>query len=264
MPATVGIHGAAGAVGSAAALALASAGGVRLVLADAAAPQLACMQMDLEMLTAAVPGLIVETGAADALAACDVVVACGGVPHRDGAPREAFLDENREILGPLADALDDACARCRAVVLVTNPVDALAAWLQQRLGARVRVLGHTLNDTLRLRVAIAHVRGCAPADVEAWSTGGHGHHAVPLLRSVRVHGVPVALTDAERAAVRDELAGWYGRWQAHGTGRTSALASGWGAAALVRELLAGEEPLARAGSGDLAANAIGGAVCASH
>lgn len=260
----IGIHGAAGAVGSATALALASGGEpVRLVLADAAAPQLACVQMDLEMLTAAMPGLAVAVGDVAALAACDVVVACAGVPHRDGAPRDAFLEENREILSPLANALDDASARCRAVVLVTNPVDALAAWLQQRLSARVRVLGHTLNDTLRLRVAIARVRGCAPADVEAWSAGGHGPHAVPLLSSVRVHGVSVALSDVERAAVRDELAGWYGRWQAHGTGRTSALASGWGAAVLVRRLLMGDSPHDRkAGSRDQAA--IGGVACASR
>lgn len=253
MRATIGIHGAAGAVGSATALALAAGGGAkRLVLADVAAARLACVQMDLEMLTAAVPGLEVAVGDLDALAACDVVVACAGVPHRDGAPREAFLDENAAILAPLAYALGDAGAGCRAVVLVTNPVDALVAWLRRRLDGRVQVLGHTLNDTLRLRVAIARVRGCAPADVEAWSAGGHGPQAVPLLSRVRIHGEPVALSDAEQAAVRDELAGWYGRWQAHRTGRTSALASGWGAAALVRGLLTGDRA------------ATGGVPCASR
>lgn len=260
--ATIGIHGAAGAVGTATALALATgpplAGGMRLVLADAAAPQLACLRMDLEMLRAAVPGLAVAAGDLAALATCEVLVACAGVPHRDGAPREAFLAENRAILAPLADALAVPGARCRAVVLVTNPVDALAAWLERRLGGRVRVLAHTLNDTLRLRVAIARVRGCDPHEVQAHSAGGHGPHAQPLLDGVRVGGAPVTLTGAERAAVLDELTGWYGRWQAHGSGRTSALASGWGAAALVRALLTGvEDPLARtAGAGEPAA--IGG------
>ena len=238
MPATIGIHGAAGAVGSATALALASgACGVRLVLADAAAPQLACTRMDVEMLRAAVPGLAVETGDAGALAACEVVVACAGAPHRDGVPREAFLEENAAILAPLAEALGQPGAACRAVLVVSNPVDALSTWLWRRLEGRVHVLGHTLNDTLRLRAAIARVRGCEPADVEAWSVGEHGPHAVPLLSGARVRGAPAALTAAERTRVREEVGGWYERWQRQGTGRTSALASGWGAAAVVRALL---------------------------
>ena len=52
------------------------------------------------------------------------------------------------------------------------------------------MVGHTLNDTLRLRVAIARARGCEPADVEAWSVGEHGPHAVPLLSRVLVRGAP--------------------------------------------------------------------------
>ncbi len=244
MGATIGIHGAAGAVGSTAALALATGPpptrGVRLVLADAAEARLACTEMDLEMLRAAVPGLAVEVGDLDALAACAAVVACAGAPHRDGAPREAFLEENVAIRAPLAEALEQPAARCRALLLVSNPVDALATWLQRRLGERLQVLGHTLNDTLRLRVAIARVRDCEPSEVAAWSVGEHGPHAVPLLSRVAVRGAPAELSDRERARVRDELAGWYGRWQRHGTGRTSALTSGWGAAAVVRALLAGD------------------------
>lgn len=240
MQATIGIHGAAGAVGSAAAFALAQGGARRLVLADAAAPRLACLAMDLEMLRAALPGLEVATGGPEELAACDVVVACASVPHRDGAPRSAFLERNAAILAPLADALEAPAARCRALLLVSNPVDALATWLARRLGERAQVLGHTLNDTLRLRVAVARVRGCDPADVEAWSVGEHGPHAVPLLSRVRVRGEPATLSDAERTRVLRDVEGWYDRWQAQGTGTTSALSSGWGSAALVRALLDGD------------------------
>ena len=240
MRGTVGIYGAAGGVGSATAFALALQGGVRLVLADVAAPQLACLEMDLQLLRPQLPGLDVAAGGLEALAACEVVVACASVPHRDGAPRAAFFEDNVAILAPLAEALADAGAVCRAVVLVSNPVDALATWLQQRLGERVRVLGHTLNDTLRLRVEIARCRGCDPAEVEAWSVGEHGPHAVPLLSRVRVHGVPTRLSPFERVRVLDEVGDWYERWQRHGSGRTSALSSGWGAAAIVRALLEGD------------------------
>jgi malate/lactate dehydrogenase len=241
MEAAVGIHGAAGAVGAATAYALAQAGFRRLVLADASAPRLACLAMDLEMLRAALPGLQVTRGDLSELAACDVVVACAAVPHRDGAPRSVFFDENAAILTPLADALAAPGASCRTLVLVSNPVDALATWLQGRLGERVRVVGHTLNDTLRLRVAIARVRACDPTDVEAWSVGEHGPHAVPLLSRALVHGMPAQLSPNERARVLEEVNGWYARWQAHGTGTTSAWTSGWGAAVLVRALRSGEQ-----------------------
>ncbi len=238
--ACIGIHGAAGAVGSAAAFALALGGARRLVLADAAAGPLEAQRLDFEALGAGLPGLDARVGDLGALARCDVVVACAGVAHRDGEPRAAFLAENAAILAPLADALAAPDARCGALVVVSNPVDALATWLHRRLGARVQVLGQTLNDTLRLRVAIARQRGCAPADVEAWSVGEHGPHAVPLLSRVRVGGVPASLSAAERAAVLDEVRGWYGRWQRLGTGRTTQWSSGWGVAALVRALLVGD------------------------
>jgi malate/lactate dehydrogenase len=240
---SIGIYGAAGAVGSATAFALALGGAERLVLVDTAAAALAAQRMDLEMLTAAVPGLRVMTGELDALAGCDVVVACASVPHRDGAPRAAFLEANAAILTQLADALGggSADARCPDVVLISNPVDVLATWLQRRLGEQTRVVGHALNDTLRLRVAIARCRRCSPAEVEAWSVGEHGPHAVPLLSRVAVRGAPAALSAGERARVLDEVGGWYERWQRLGTGRTSAWASAWGAAALVRALLAGDE-----------------------
>ena len=238
---SVGILGAAGAVGSAAAFALALDGVERLVLADVARPRVAAQRIDLEALAAVLPGLDVRVGDLGALVACDVVVACAGVPHRDGAPRAAFLAENAEILMPLAGAID---ARGDAVgplplVLVSNPVDALTTLLSRRLGGRAHVVGHTLNDTLRLRVAIGRARGCDPADVEAWSVGEHGPHAVPLLSRVRVCGQPIALSPHERGQVLADVGGWYERWQRLGTGRTTQWSSGWGVAAIVRALLRG-------------------------
>lgn len=239
---SVGIYGAAGAVGSATAFALALAGVERLVLADVAGPLLLAQRIDLEALGAMLPGLDVRVGDLDALVSCDVVVACAGVPHRDGAPRAAFLAENAEVLAPLADAIEARAAGTAPVplVLVSNPVDALATLLRRRLGERAHVVGHTLNDTLRLRVAIARARGCDPADVEAWSVGEHGPHAVPLLSRVCVCGQRIALSAPERACVLVEVGEWYERWQRLGTRRTTQWSSGWGVAAVVRALLRGD------------------------
>jgi len=239
--ARVGIFGAAGAVGSAAAFALAVAGVRRLVLADASTPRLAAQRIDLEALAATLPGLDVRTGDLDALAGCDVIVSCAAVPHRDGEPRAAFLADNAAILAPLAQAIELLDGeRVPTLLLVSNPVDALATLLARRLGERAHVVGYTLNDTLRLRVAVAHLRGCDPVDVEAWSVGEHGPLAVPLLSRVRVCGQRIELTARERERVCAELGGWYARWQELGTGRTTQWSSGWGVAAIVRALLRGD------------------------
>jgi len=238
---SVGIFGAAGAVGSAAAFALALEGVERLVLADVARPRLLAQRIDLEALSAMLPGLDARVGDLDGLVSCDAVVACAAVPHRDGTPRAAFLPENVEILMPLADAIDARGDRAPVpLLLVSNPVDALATLLQRRLGERAHVIGHTLNDTLRLRIAVGRVRGCDPADVEAWSVGEHGPHAVPLLSRVHVCGQRVVLSARERACVLAEIEGWYERWQRLATGRTTQWSSGWGVAAVVRALLRGD------------------------
>ena len=134
---SVGIFGAAGAVGSATAFALALEGVERLVLADAAGPRLLAQRIDLEALAAVLPGLDVRVGDLGALVACDVVVGCASVRHRDGVPRAGFLAENADVVMPLADAIaaraDDAAPL--PLVLVSNPVDALATLLRRRLGS---------------------------------------------------------------------------------------------------------------------------------
>jgi malate/lactate dehydrogenase len=209
------------------------------VLADAAAPRAEQLRMDLEALAAALQGLTVETGGAEQLATCSVVVACASVPHRDGEPRMAFLEQNARIADELAATLTAAGWR-GTLVLVSNPVDALATRLQRALGERAHVVGYALNDSLRLRVAVARALGCAVPDVEAWSIGEHGPHGVPLLSRVRVGGVRVRLTAAQRDGVLDEVRGWYDRWQALGTGRTAIWSTAWGIAAIVKAIQRGD------------------------
>ena len=49
-----------------------------------------------------------------------------------------------------------------AVIVVTNPVDPLVTRLQQRTCLdRRRILGYTVNDSLRLRTGLAHALGVA-------------------------------------------------------------------------------------------------------
>lgn len=81
-----------------------------------------------------------------------------------------------------------------ALFIATNPVYSLCAWAQRRAGRdRGRILGYTLNDTLRIRTGIGQVLGAEPQSVEAWAIGERGDFCVPLFNRVKVAGIPDAL-----------------------------------------------------------------------
>jgi malate dehydrogenase len=124
------------------------------------------------------------------------------------------------------------------VILVTNPVDPLGTWAQRRTGLeRTRLLGYTLNDSLRLRTGIGRVLDVAPGRVQAWMVGEHGDLAVPLWDRVALDGAAVALDDAQRAAVMEFVSGWYVRHVALDSARSSTWTSGLGIARMVRACL---------------------------
>ncbi len=126
------------------------------------------------------------------------------------------------------------------ILVVTNPVDPLVTRLQRRTGLdRRRVLGYTLNDSLRLRTGLARALGEPPGSVDAWSLGEHGDLSVPLYSRVYVEGVQVDPTAAQRAAAEDYLRNWYVRHVALDSGRSSTWTSGLGVARMVTALAGG-------------------------
>jgi malate dehydrogenase len=180
----------------------------------------------------------VRAGEPDAVADADVVVICAGAPLTENTSRSVYLRDNAAIVSGIAERLGDAL-----VVVVTNPVDALCTWLVGRHGLdRRRVLGYTLNDSLRLRTAVAAARGVAPADVGAYVLGEHGDAAVPVFSRVTVRGEPVTLDAAERAAADAFVRTWYRRHVALDSRRSSTWTSGAGLARMVAGLSAGADP----------------------
>ena len=107
-----------------------------------------------------------------------------------------------------------------------------------RLG-RQRVVGYTLNDSLRLRTSLAASLGVPVAEVEAWVLGEHGDRAVPIFSRVRVGGEPVSLDVDVRIAASEFVRGWYRRHVALDSGRSSTWASGAGIARMVAAIVTG-------------------------
>jgi malate dehydrogenase len=233
--AKVTLVGGAGGIGSCVAFNLLLIGGFDVVLVDPRADMVASHLMDLEqVLEQGVAGGVREGDGRDLIDA-DVVVLSGGVPLTVNTSRMVYLDDNAAIVAETVDALPDGWGGL--AILVTNPVDPLCTWALPRSRLeRERLLGYTLNDTLRLRTGIARALGGPPGGVEAWVIGEHGDGAVPLFDRVAVDGAHMRLTAAQRAQAEAFLRGWYVRHVALDSGRSSTWTSGLGVARMIQAI----------------------------
>ena len=187
----VTIVGGAGGVGASTAFNLALMGrrdDIRLI--DARPEMITSHVMDLEQVLEQAPGATVTGGDATDLADADVIVLLSATPLTAGTPRVEYLGKNAVIADELADALPTGWDG--VLVVVTNPVDPLVTRLRLRTGLdRSRILGYTLNDSLRFRTGLTKALGVPPGSVDAWVLGEHGDESVPLFDRVTVDGTPV-------------------------------------------------------------------------
>lgn len=196
-------------------------------------------EMDLQQVVAqGATGAVRVAQLAD-LAAADIVVVTAAAPLTVNTSRMVYLEDNARILREVTDALSRDWPG--VVLVVTNPVDVLVTWAVEQTGLpRERVVGYTLNDSLRLRTALGDELGVAGHRVDAWMIGEHGDAAVPLLERVRVDGAPISVGADQRRAALDWVRDWYVRHVALDSGRSSTWTSGRGVSRMVAALAHGD------------------------
>jgi malate dehydrogenase len=233
------VVGGGGGVGSSVAFnVLLGAHATEVVLVDSCATQLESHAMDFAQVLEQAPRSSVRAGAESDLVDADVLVVTAGVPLAVNRSRLVYLEANAQILDGVADALPPAWPGL--AIVVTNPVDPLVTRFQARAGIdRRRVLGYTLNDSLRLRTGVARAVGVAPGAVVAWVLGEHGETGVPIWSRVEVDGEVRLLNDAEKGVAEEYLRTWYVRHVALDSGRTSTWTTGLGVARMVEAIRAG-------------------------
>jgi malate/lactate dehydrogenase len=227
------IAGAGGGVGASVAFnLLLSPPPCEVVLLDSRHEMVRSHALDLEQVLEQGGTGIVREGDSDDIAGADVLVVTASAPLTVNDSRMVYLEANAAILAPLLDRLPPGWNGI--LIVVTNPVDPLCTWAQRRTGLdRQRVLGYTLNDSLRLRTAVAKALDVEPGRVQAWTVGEHGDLAVPLLDRLDLDGRRVVLSEAQRAQVKEFIGGWYVRHVALDSGRSSTWTSGLGVARMV-------------------------------
>jgi malate dehydrogenase len=194
---------------------------------------------DLEqVLEQGVTGTIREGNEAD-FAGADVVVITAAAPLTVNDSRMVYLEANARIVETVVDRLPAGWPGI--LLIVTNPVDPLCTWIQRKAALdRTRVLGYTLNDSLRMRTGIGHALGVPAGAVDAWAIGEHGEHSVMLWDRITVDGARVELSDRERDSAAAFVEGWYVRHVALDSGRSSTWTSGLGIARMIRALAGGD------------------------
>jgi malate dehydrogenase len=229
----VALFGGAGGVGASTAFNLAlGGGGHEVVIVDSRPEMVVSHVMDLQqVLEQGASGSVREGERAD-LGDSDIVVICASFAEGLVDSRLLFLERNAEIVRGAAEAIGPDWDG--VVLMVTNPVDPLVTMFQHLTGFdRHRVVGYTLNDSLRLRTGIALALGVEPGRVDAWVIGEHGDSSVPLFTRVSVDGEPVELSTGQRTAATEFTQGWFAKHKALDSGRSSTWTSGLGAARMV-------------------------------
>ena len=227
------IAGGGGGVGSSVAFnLLIGPGDHEVVLLDHRREMVLSHVMDLEQVLEQGATGRIRGGDEEDVPQADVLVLTAAAPLTVNESRMVYLDANARILASVADLLPAQWGGL--LLVVANPVDPLCTWVQRRASLdRRRVLGYTVNDSLRLRTGIGKALGVDPGRVEAWAIGEHGDLAVPLLDRVRLDGARIELSDTQRAQIADFTGGWYIRHVALDSGRSSTWTSGLGVARMV-------------------------------
>jgi len=232
----VTLVGGAGGVGASAAFNLVLRGAYEIVIVDELPSQVESHVMDLAEVLEQRPGGSVRGGNVDDLRDADIVVVCAAAPLTVNTSRLSYLEVNARILDTIAGLISPVST----VIVVTNPVDPLVVRLNEQTALpRTRVLGYTLNDSLRFRTGLARALGVRPGSVDAWVIGEHGDSGVPLLDRVAVDDVLVQLAPEQAESAVSYLRTWYARHVALDSGRSSTWTSGLGVARMV-EAIAGD------------------------
>jgi len=216
-----------------------------VVLVDSNPNMITSHVMDLEQTLALGAARSVRGGDESEVFDADIVVMSASVPLRLNDSRLVFLRDNAAIVNKISDLLAKAGPHWNGVlIMVTNPVDSLCTWAQQRTGLdRRRLLGYTLNESLRLRTGISQALDASPQSIDAWVIGEHGDSCVPLFSRVKVAGAPVELTAEERRKAEEFMRSWYVRHVALDSGRTSTWTTGLGVARMVAAIAHGKGEL---------------------
>ena len=198
--------------------------------------------MDLSTAVAAI-GTQVYAGSYADLGGSDIVINAAGL-HQDGPQGlDAMLRANVPLMGDIAEQIGRHCPDA-CVITATNPVGPLnyAIYLSDGFD-RHRIIGYSLNDSLRLRELAAEVLQVAVSRVSGVVIGEHGPTQVPVFSSIRVDNRPVTISPDDQQRIRERGSVIISNFQALKAGRTAGWTCAVGIAEYVHAIVHGTDAL---------------------
>ncbi len=141
------------------------------------------------------------------LSGADVVLICAGTARPPGVriPRSELVKENAAIIRDIAEAVAPRNPGAKFVV-VTNPVDAMAALFKKISGADYVISTGNHLDTLRMKAKLAEEIRAPVSSVEGYVGGEHGRKMFVLWSTIRVGGRSLEELEVEGITVdREEV-----------------------------------------------------------
>ena len=179
----------------------------------------------------------ISTGGWEALSGCDLVIMAASIAGYRVSSRSDYLTANLPLVRETAARLKEY-APGAAVICATAPVDAFVMTLLEETGFdRHRLMGFCRNDSQRFRWALSEVLGLRGPRIGGLVVGEHGESQVPLFSTVTVDGEPYRPGQEQKQAVIDILRGWYPKWQALDSGRTTTWTSATSMGRVVESML---------------------------
>jgi len=222
----ISIIGAAGTLGSCAAFNIAVHGlADEIVLIDI--QQNLVMHHAMDMGTAvAAQDILVMAGEYEDITGSDIVVITAGASQGVVNSRMDLLPKNIPIIRDIALKIKQYCPEA-VVITASNPTGPLnyAIYLSAGL-SREKIIGYTINDSIRFRISLAQALGVKTSQVEGAVIGEHGASQVLLFSSVLVNGKPVTISDNVKSEIRRDIPNILKRLEAFNVGHTARTA-GW-------------------------------------
>lgn len=122
----------------------------------------------------------------------DVCIVTSGLPRKPGMSRDDLVKTNAEIISNVARGIK-ANAPGAFVVVITNPLDAMAYLMQKVTGFPAsHVVGMAgVLDTARYQAFLADELKVSVQSVSAFVLGGHGDDMVPVRSYTTCGGIPI-------------------------------------------------------------------------
>lgn len=130
----------------------------------------------------------------------DVCVVTSGIPRKPGMSRDDLVKTNADIIRKVGDGIKTYAPQS-FVIVITNPLDAMAYLMQQVTGFPAeRVVGMAgVLDTARYQAFLAEELKVSVSSVSAFVLGGHGDDMVPVRSYTTCGGIPIdKLISSER------------------------------------------------------------------